>query len=180
MKKIILSLAVVALLFTTSCKNETTEEAKTEMTTEGSENLAELEAAYNDAVAKLEEAKKSGDIEAEKLAQEAVDQAKASWEAAANATIEVNSDLQEGLEETKSDLKEAKENAEAQIDKSASEAKEAINTAKNDAVNSANVAKDNAVESARKAKADAEAAAAKAKEDVKKGYNNSLEKMKVN
>ena len=72
MKKIILCIAIVALIFVTSCKKENSE-TETEMTIEGQKELAEalgLETAYNEAVLKLEEAQKNGDEDAQEGAEE--------------------------------------------------------------------------------------------------------------
>lgn len=171
MKKIILSMSVVALIFATSCKKETTTEITPTSTTETttiSTDVTALQTAYDDAVLKLEEAKKSGDAEAEKIAQEAVDNAKTSWETAKNKAAEMGTDMKEDLDETGAKIEGAANKVNEDAKESVTEAKAAINTAK-----------DNTVEAATKAKADAEAAAAKAKEDAKKGYNNSLEKMKA-
>ena len=72
MKKVFLTMAAVAMIFATACKKETTETTPEEVVTtvenEVSKGADALEASYNEAVAKLEEAKKSGDKEAEKLA----------------------------------------------------------------------------------------------------------------
>ena len=128
MKKVFLTMAAVAMIFATSCKKETTETTPEEVVTtvenEVSEGADALEASYNEAVAKLEEAKKSGDKEAEKLAQEAVDKAKSAWEAAKASTEEAANDMKEGVENAAGDVKQELKKATDGVEESATKAKE--------------------------------------------------------
>ncbi len=168
MKKIILSMTVVALIFATSCKKESSETIDNKEVSTVDETVTndqtELEIAYNDAVIKLEEAKKSGDVVAQVAAQEAVDKAKSSWEAIKMKTNEISSDLKEGAEAAGDKIDAAADKAKTDMKKTTEKANESINKAKQDAA-----------KAAEKAKIDAAAA----KENAKQGYNNTLDKMKA-
>ncbi|RZK11816.1 MAG: hypothetical protein EOO46_05480 [Flavobacterium sp.] len=133
MKKTILSLAVITLIFTASCKKETT------VTTDGDAIVikeqvtvadgTDLEAAYNNAVIKLEEAKKSGDAEAQKLAQEAVDNAKSAWEATKVKAEEISNDVKEGAQKTGDKIEKSAEEAKKKASETKEEAKKDYNNA---------------------------------------------------
>ncbi len=130
-------MAVVALIFATSCKKETTVVTDGENIIAVDENLVVdtegLEAEYNAAVTKLEEAKANGDTEAQKIAQEAVNTAKSAWEVAKEKTNQAVNDVKEGVEtagekideaadKTKADVKEATENAKEDAKKNINDA----------------------------------------------------------
>lgn len=148
MKKIILSMAVVAMMVATSCKNETVVktdgeepilvEDQTTVTTEESD----FETIYNNAVIRLEEAKKSGDAEAEKLAQEAVDNAKAAWETAKAKAQEISTDVKEEAAETKNEVKQAVTEVKEEAKKAAAETKKDVKEAKEEAKKEYNSAVD--------------------------------------
>lgn len=161
MKKLVLSIAVIAAIFATSCKKETTVVTDGEDVVVVDENLVVdttgLEAEYNTAVAKLEEAKASGDAEAQRLAQEAVDNAKSAWDVAKEKAAETATDIKEGAEATGEKIDAAAENAKAEVKEAAANTKEAVNEAAKDVKNSAK----------------------EAKEEAKKDINNALEKAKI-
>lgn len=161
-------MAVIALIFATSCKKESAEtNENTEVTTVDqtvANDQSELEIAYNDAVIKLDEAKKSGDAVAQAAAQEAVDKAKLSWEAAKAKTAEISSDIKEGAQAAGDKIDAAAEKAKQDIKETTAKAEQSINKAKEDAAKATAKAKENA---------------AKTKEEAKQSYNNTLEKMKA-
>ncbi len=113
-------MAIIALIFATSCKKETTISTGTDGEIVIEEKIvaaesSDFEIAYNDALAKLEEAKKSGDTKAQEVAQEAVDKAKSAWETAKQNAKEIATDVKESAKETgdkvENATEEAKENA---------------------------------------------------------------------
>ena len=117
MKKLILALGLCGLMFTTSCKKEVSTEQDTEINADGSVstetktdvdyemNGSDAEAAYNKAQADLAAAKEKGDTEAERLAQETSDNAKAAWDKSKAAGKEVGQDVKEGYNEALEDAK---------------------------------------------------------------------------
>lgn len=116
MKKVFLSMAVVALIFAASCKKETTVTTGTEGEVVIEEQIVpaengDFEIAYNEALVKLEEAKKSGDAKAQQVAQEAVDKAKSAWETAKQNAEEIASDVKESAKETGDKIENATEKA---------------------------------------------------------------------
>ncbi|MGA9638120.1 hypothetical protein [Flavobacterium sp.] len=161
MKKMILSMASIALIFVASCKKDSSENAETEQISTVDETMdndeTALEMAYNDAVIKLEEAKKSGDAVAQAAAQEVLDKAKSSWEMAKEKASQFSVHVKEDATTATDKIDAAADKAKAEIKETATEAKESINKTKEDAANNA----------------------AKAKEDVRQGYNNTLDKMKA-
>lgn len=151
MKKIILSAAILGLLFIASCKNETkvvagNEEELVVETQSTTLETADLEIAYNEAVVKLEEAKKAGDTEAQKLAEDALNKAKTAWESAKAKAEEISKDVKEEAQETEKKV-------EQKIDEAKQNARQAVEETKQKANN--------------------------AKEEAKKEYNSTVDKIKI-